>query len=758
MNRRMFRAAFAGSFVVSLWLCAVAAGVADPAPSSADALWQEGLARVAQGRFPEALQTIDELVNAGPAIESDAAREKAMTVRGWLAEFEAQQDMRRSMTRADYEKYVTWVEEHVKKEQWGKAVDDLFRAYLSCEDTKAFQNEPWVLNTTERAAANARALCEKGEWLDAARIFGELVEVFEPDNAEYRKWKRKCRTHILLEEIYKPENDWQDGVRDIDPDMARTALQLVERRYVTDPDMAAVTLGGLQRLVLMAKTTKLAEVFPSMKDDVLVDEFTRRLTARTKQIEDDDHLSLRDAIRLFNRALEINDESLRYPEEVAVAEFMEGALEPLDEFSSMIWPAEVEQFRKDTMGEFSGVGVQITLADGQLKVISPLEDTPAYNAGIQPGDVITKVNGESTMGISIDQAVRRITGPAGTKVVLTIRRLGEEEEIDVPVIRDRITIHTIKGLRRVEGEDWDYWADPEMKIAYVRVTGFMENTVDELADVLASLEHEGMRGLIIDLRFNPGGLLKSAVDMCDLLLPPGRRIVSTKGRESKESEQSASRNRGFSDVPLVILVNDISASASEIVSGAVQDHHRGLILGDRTFGKGLVQNLEALNASGSAYIKLTTAKYYLPNGRCIQKEPSATVWGVDPDVPLKLVPKEMRKVLELRRKFDVLKGKNQDALPDLTELEGTPESQSEPDAESSDTNDAGRGESKKDDGEEGDAEDDEPEDENNRPDIDPQLDAALMVLRIRLLADRPWPIETEPVTAQAAAPKDLPGR
>jgi len=184
-------------------------------------------------------------------------------------------------------------------------------------------------------------------------------------------------------------------------------------------------------------------------------------------------------------------------------------------------------------------------------------------------------------------------------------------------------------------------------------------------------------------------------------------------------------------MPLIVLVNDFSASASEIVSGALQDHHRCLIVGERTFGKGLVQNLEALVPTGTAYIKLTTAKYYLPNGRCIQKEPGLPDWGVDPNVRIRLVPKETRKVLEIRRKQEVLKGKDQKELPP------TSESDDEFEADKSPTTTRA-------------ADDDEPKDENNRPDIDPQYEAALLLMRVRVLSNQPWPFETEPVTAKAA--------
>jgi carboxyl-terminal processing protease len=723
MDRRIRRAGTVWVTFIFLSLAALPAfGAA--AGASNDQLWTEGLAYVGRGQFDQAYKTINRLMSSG------REDEQVKQVHEWLSSFEKLEVQRREMSQTDYDKYVGWVKDRCAKKQWSRAVDDMFRAFLSCPDPAAFRKEPWVADVVKHAEEHAAALREKGDWIEAIRIYGALVEIFEPDGQEYRRLRQQCRTHILLEETYKPSGEWKETVRDIDADMARSALRMVGDRYVTEPDFQKIALGGLERLSWFAATKKLAETFPTMKDRDLVDGFARRINARFRQTKERPRTTLAETVSLFDRALEINKETLRIPQEVIIAEFMEGALGPLDEFSSMIWPSEVDQFRKDTMGEFSGVGIQISLENGQLKVISPLEDTPAYAAGIQPGDVITKVNGEKTDGITIDQAVRRITGPAGTKVTLTIRRVGQEKEFDVPVVRERIVIHTVKGLSREADGRWNCWADPERKIAYVRVTGFMENTVDELADTLGKLKTEQMRGLILDLRFNPGGLLKSAVDMCDLFLPPEKRIVSTKGRDSKEWELSSSRRENFANIPLIVLTNDFSASASEIVSGALQDHHRCLIVGERTFGKGLVQNLEALGPTGNSYIKLTTAKYYLPNGRCIQKEPGVPNWGVDPNVRVKLVPKETRKVLEMRRKQEVLKGKDQKELPPQADSDEGVDTEKSPTTTRA-------------------ADDDEPKDENTRPEIDPQYEAAMLLMRVRLLSNQPWPFETEPVTAKA---------
>lgn len=695
-------------------------------PQKSEQLWQDGLAAVSRGQFKQAFEAIDRFSKEHPD------NKDSEQIHTWLQSFQALQQERESLTRTDYEKYLGWVKEHIEKEQWPKASDDLYRAFLSCADPDAFRKDPLVVQTVEGATAHAAGLREKGEWLNAIRIYSCLSEIFVPNNEEYERAKTDCRTHILLEETYTPDGEWKAAYNDIDTDMVYASLKLIGERYVTEPDFQTITLHALERLRLLAATKKLTKTFSSMNDADLVDEFSRRIASRIAQVKKESRMTQKKAIEMFDRALSVNKETLKLPQEVIIVQFMEGALEPLDEFSSMIWPSEVAQFRKDTMGEFSGVGIQISMENKSLKVISPLEDTPAYEAGIQPGDIISRINGESTVGMSIDEAVRRITGPAGTTVTLGITRVGHDKELEVPMLRQKIKIRTAKGFSRSPDGQWNCWLDPEMKIAYIRLTGFMENTADELTELLTKLRKEGVRGLVLDLRFNPGGLLKAAVDVCDVFLPSGQRIVSTRGRESDPWEVAATKEQGFTETPMILLVNDISASASEIVSGALQDHHRAMILGERTFGKGLVQNLEQLNQLGNSYIKLTTAKYYLPKGRCIQKELGAPTWGVDPDVRVKLVPKEIRKVLELRRQQDVLKGKNQKELVVEPEKE-TKETTSSPASQSAD------------------GEEPDPIDEDNRPEIDPQLEAATLIMRVRLLGQQPWPTETEQATARASS-------
>jgi carboxyl-terminal processing protease len=362
--------------------------------------------------------------------------------------------------------------------------------------------------------------------------------------------------------------------------------------------------------------------------------------------------------------LEVNARTIKLPREVAIMEFADGAMERLDPFTAVIWPHEVDEFEKNTKGSFGGVGVQISLENGLLKVISPLEDTPAFKAGIQAGDVITSVDGKSTVGISIDQAVHMIMGEPGTPVTLKIKREGQTDQKEYKILRANIKVASIKGVERDMSDPanpkWTFMVDKDNKIGYIRITGFQEDTARDLEAALNSLQDQNMQGLILDLRFNPGGLLKAAVNISDMFLDQGV-IVSTKGRTTATRSQLPYKANKDTVVPMnlpvVVLVNGYSASASEIFAGAMKDHHRGLIVGQRSFGKGSVQNLIPLGAGlkGTALMKLTMAYYYLPDGESLHRRDGDKKWGVDPDVQVDLTPKQLADMVKQRRDAEIIR-------------------------------------------------------------------------------------------------------
>ncbi|MCF8105232.1 MAG: S41 family peptidase [Desulfohalobiaceae bacterium] len=298
---------------------------------------------------------------------------------------------------------------------------------------------------------------------------------------------------------------------------------------------------------------------------------------------------------------------------------IEGMLKNLDPHSAYLDKESFQDMQVETSGEFTGIGIEITTLNGKLTVVSPIEDTPAFKAGLRAGDVILEIDGESTQDISIMDAVHKIRGPKGEEVELTILHQESNQPERVTVVRDVIPLDSVKSEELEKG----YY--------YLRITNFNENTTSELQRVFNKMKEHG-KGVVLDLRSNPGGLLNQAVSVSDAFLSKGR-IVYTKGKvKQAQMSFSAKDQKNDLDLPIVVLINAGTASASEIVAGALQDHKRALIIGERSFGKGSVQTVIPL-ADGSG-IKLTTARYYTPNGRSIQAE------GIKPDLIVPFVAPE----------------------------------------------------------------------------------------------------------------------
>lgn len=315
-------------------------------------------------------------------------------------------------------------------------------------------------------------------------------------------------------------------------------------------------------------------------------------------------------------------------------------LERLDPHSSFINPEEFKQFQGQTKGRFGGIGIRIGVdRSGQIFVESPMVGTPAYEAGIMAGDLVLKIDGHATEGMPLRKVVESIQGDPGTKVTLTVLHLDGKAPVDVDIVRAQIAVDSVLGDQRMRDnlKEWDFWIDADTKLAYVRVTGFTETTTAELTKIVAALQKADMAGLVVDLRDNPGGLLRSAVEVSSLFLPEGKAVVSTKGRDGVAPETLVSKRAGpgvdqTRSYPIAILINRFSASASEIVAAALQDHLRAILIGERSFGKGSVQNVIPME-SGKSALKLTTASYWRPSGKNIHRFPESKEgddWGVRP--------------------------------------------------------------------------------------------------------------------------------
>jgi carboxyl-terminal processing protease len=358
-------------------------------------------------------------------------------------------------------------------------------------------------------------------------------------------------------------------------------------------------------------------------------------------------------LKLFTDVLAIIQN--QYVDETEPREVLYGAirgmLKTLDPHSSFLDPESYREMQVETSGSFGGLGIEITIRDDQLTVVAPIEGTPAYRAGIQPGDRIVKIEGLPTKDMTLLDAVKKMRGPKGTKVTITIQREGVKELQDVAVVREIIQVQSIKT------------SEIEPGLGYVRIRQFQERTAKDMEAGVDKLEKTGrFAGLVLDLRNNPGGLLSSAVEVSEKFLGDGKLVVYTEGRVRNQNMRFVAHSRHpITEVPIVVLVNQGSASASEIVAGAIQDHGRGVVLGQQTFGKGSVQTIIPL-ADGSG-LRLTTAKYFTPKGRSIHGK------GIAPDIVIE-PPKEdppkpgtpppsetelQKRDVQLQRALDILK-------------------------------------------------------------------------------------------------------
>lgn len=353
-------------------------------------------------------------------------------------------------------------------------------------------------------------------------------------------------------------------------------------------------------------------------------------TTIPEKLEEAPARSVYENLDLFTRVMELVNQ--KYVEEVDRQKLIYGALQgmmkSLDDYSQFMEPDIYKEMKVETKGEFGGVGIEITLRDGILTIISPIEDTPASRAGIHAGDKIVKIEGETTKDITLFEAVKKLRGKPGTKVNISIMRPGEKEFLDFSIVRDIIKIESVKGVRMLDDE-----------IGYIRLVQFTEKTEQEFDLALDELEEAGVTALVLDLRWNPGGLLTSAIAIADRFLREGQLIVETRGRDDKvEMAARASSRRRLTNVPMAILINKGSASGSEIVAGALRDNYRAVLVGTTSFGKGSVQSV--LPLPDDAGLRITTGRYYTAGHRAIQDN------GIEPDVIVEMSKEEMKEFFE----------------------------------------------------------------------------------------------------------------
>jgi carboxyl-terminal processing protease len=680
--------------------------------ATVDQLKTEAFSALKSGKFEQS----NELLARAASMSQDPAVKQ---MSGWMNQFENQRQEFATERHKQFDKAVADVHKLIDNHKESYALDYTARAALLADDKKAFRQEPWVDALVKQTAAMADDFDKHEQWLKAMRLYADLSSI-EPGVPEWKDKLKLATRRIRLLALYTPGGikalqdgeskereevdqlihpatqpastqasgattkptdkfvrdaagrpsattspvdeetdsfkiDWRETVKGIHADMLTEALKHSRTNYYKPTEYKDLLLGGIKGLRAVATTKGLDQTFAGLADEQKRQEFLADLDKLTQQAKDAGTAnSVVD--RLLSQVRDDNRHTINLPEEVMISEFADGAFGELDPFSSMIWPSDLEEFNKTTQGEFSGVGIQIQLDDdGSLKVVSPLEDSPAYKAGIKAGDVLTKINGKSAKGITLNQAVKTITGPSGTIVTLTVRSPSGASK-DYNIERKTIKVASIKGWLHRPGGGWDYFVDPDNRIAYLRLTNFTKSTSDELDKAADEVRAKGAKAMILDLRYNPGGLLAAATDVTDKFLHEGLIVSTRADRDTPNAPTYATARADDNEIalPMVVLVNQYSASASEIVSGALKDQNRAKIVGERTFGKGSVQMLFPLS-NRAAYLKLTTSHYYLPGGKCIHREENSTEWGVDPDLTIEMTPEQMRAAIDSRQDLDVLR-------------------------------------------------------------------------------------------------------
>ncbi len=536
--------------------------------------------------------------------------------------------------------------------------------YANDDQKESLLAREFVKKVVNLSLEKAAEFETEGEWVDAYSHCYYWLTLLYKDNSEYKQHAENLTDKAMIKMSLKDNSCETSAERHegIKASMLFRSVGKLHYSYVDIVDYGEMAEKALKRCRLLGEVMAMSDKDLAYQSNPgQYAQWMDGLEAIESDINNSVLAVTRDKfLMVFDSVVALNNISLDLPQEVVIAQFSRAALSGLDPFTVLVWPWQVRDFQKSMTQDFTGIGVEISKASGSLKVVSLLPDTPAYISGIiDVEDTIVAVEGEPTKDMSINCAVTKITGPKGTKVTLTIKHADSDETVEVTVIRDRIVVPTVRGWQRAETGKWLYMVDPANGIGYVHITGFTETTVPGMSKVLDKLERQGLKGLIIDLRFNSGGYLSAAASIVDMFVEEGT-IVKSQPRWGISNYERAHKKGTHPDYPIVILVNESSASASEIVAGALQDtqYKRAILVGSRTYGKGSVQTITE-GAGEDSRLKYTMAYYYLPSNqrvknRYVLEKEGRKDWGVAPDVEIKLYINELRKMLETQRENDVL--------------------------------------------------------------------------------------------------------
>ncbi len=561
---------------------------------------------------------------------------------------------------------------------------------------KQLLSDTFVKKVTQKAIDNAAEYEVEGKWLEAyTNCYGWLT-VIDPNNEGYSDYAQQLLDKATIAMAFEdsPCETSQERFQGVKKELFIRAINFLNSQYVSIANYNKMATKAIERCKLLAEvistSSRLNE--DSENDDqgsldaikgtldpeklaTWSDGLTELLDEAKSASSGLARLDKKKFLDVFDNVLDLNKSTINLPRTVLIAQFVEAALSTLDPYTVIVWPRQVQDFEQMMTSAFMGIGIEISKQKGMLTVSSLLLDTPAFNSILDAGDVIEEVDGVVTKDMSLFCAAKKIKGPAGTKVKLKVRRSIDDKKaddklFDVTITRDTIVVPTIRGWQRSKAGKWLYMIDEENKIGFVRLTSFSSETASGLEKVLFNLENRGLKGLILDLRFNTGGLLDSAVAVVDMFIEEGVIVKRQSGFGRMPIYETANKKGTHPNYPLVILINSNSASASEIVAGALADekYKRAILVGTRTHGKGSVQGITGY-LGGGAQLKYTMAYYHLPSGQRVESRDEMEKlnrkdWGVAPNVEVELRSDELKKMIEVQRDNDVLVKANHNGTND----------------------------------------------------------------------------------------------
>jgi carboxyl-terminal processing protease len=644
-------------------------------PTAAELALSDQIADLAErGKFAELAHVVDTLPKSPQAESLD------QTIDLYLEHLKARKAIKLEAHNEALEEAFKLIEDSKPEEAMIKVIE----AHSLAEDPDKLLAEQRVAELIKTVVEMADKAHADDDFIESLSLY-RLLDLLYENTREYKKQYEDAATHVRVLQLYNPQllrdlykeraqrlgnedelelfeeaenqevEDWTIKLDGITTSMLGQVFAHAATRHIDKDGYVALVRGAATGMGIMIQTDGIEKTFPGLADDRKIKAMQDKLDEVIADLDRPGrNLNRANAMSIVADIMQTNLETTNLPESVIVYELTQGATTELDQFTAPIWPEELKQFARTMSGKFVGIGVQIQKIDGKLTVVTPLEGTPAMKAGLKANDIIAKVEGVPTGTWTVDKAVREITGPEDTKVTLTMLREGVDP-FDVTITRKPINIESIKGFAHRDTGGWDYWVDQEAGIGYIRMTQFLRQTADDMDKAVDQLQKEGdLKAIILDLRFNPGGLLSTAIGVVDRFIDSGR-IVSTVNAEGiVTTSQSASRRNTYDDdIELVILINQGSASASEIVSGALKDYERATILGENTYGKGSVQDIFPIGR-GEALFKCTTQYYQLPKGAIIHRKDDSVTWGIQPDLEVKMTNKEVADWLEARRDADII--------------------------------------------------------------------------------------------------------